>query len=51
VIGEGLKESPMMVIQETVTVPKSIGTDELRKEESFRCKEEVCYPSPVARPY
>jgi len=51
VIGEGLEESPVMVIQETVTVPKFIGTDEQREEESLRCKGEVCYPSPVARPY
>jgi len=30
VIEEGLEENPVMVLQETVTVPKSVGTNEQR---------------------
>jgi len=50
-MGEGLKESPVMVLQETVAVPKFIGTSERMEEESLSCKGEVCYPSLVVRPY
>jgi len=51
VIEERLEESPVMVLRETVARPESVGTDELREEESLRCKGEVCYPSPIAYPY
>ena len=51
VIEEGLEESPVMVIQEIVAVPESVGTDEQREEESLRYKREVSYPPEIARPY
>jgi len=35
----------------TVVILDFVGIGEQRNEESLSCKGEVCYPSPIARPY
>ena len=49
-VGEGLEESLMMVLQETVLVPDSAGTEEQKEEESLSFSGKVS-PSPPVRPY
>ena len=46
-MGEGLEESPIMVLQKTVSVPDSGGTDEQKEEESLSSNEKVGPSSPV----
>ena len=49
-MGEGLEESPVMVLQKTVSVPDSTGTNEAKKEESLSFDGKVS-PSPPVHPY
>ena len=50
IVGEGAKESPAMVLQETVTVPDSIRTDEQKEKGKLSSKRGIILPPPV-RPY
>ena len=49
-MGEGLEESPVMVLHETVVVPDFAGTDVQKEEGKLSSNGEVMPPSPV-RPY
>ena len=48
---EGLEESSVMVLQETVAVPDSAGTDELMEEEIMSSNGRSSHTPPVMRPY
>jgi len=47
---EGLEESPVMVLQETVSVPDSVGTEEQQKEKGLNSME-LMHPAPPFRLY
>jgi len=49
-VGKGLEESPMIVLQETVSVPYSAGTDEQKEEESLSSIRKV-HLAPPFHPY
>jgi len=51
VMGEGLEKSPVMVLQETIAVPKSIGTTEQNEKEGLSSNGKSTPTAPVARPY
>ena len=50
-MAEGLEKSPVMVLQETVVVPKSIGTTEQNEEEGLSSNGKSTYTALVARLY
>jgi len=50
VVGEWSEESPVMVLQETVSIPNSAGTDEQNEEKSL-CSIRKVSPAPPFRPY
>ena len=50
-MGEGLEKSPIMILQETFAVPKSVGTTEQNEEEGLSSNGKSTYTAPVARPY
>ena len=49
VMGEGLEKSPVMVLQEMVAVPKSVGTTEQNEEEGLSSNTCLLYTSPSPR--
>ena len=49
-VRDGLEESPVMVLQETVSVPDSVGTDG-QQEERRLSPIEMASPAPPMRPY
>jgi len=51
VMGEGLEKSLVMVFQEMVAVPKSVGTTEKNEKEGLSSNGKSTPTAPVARPY
>ena len=49
-MGEGLEESPLMVLQEVVPIPHSGGTGGKKREENLSFSGETSHPLPT-RPY
>ena len=50
VAGEGVRESPVMVLQETIAVPDSAGTDEQKEKGKLSFNGKII-PPPLVRPY